>query len=192
MKPYLLVVSALKLFSLDPSHGTFISTLHGSFPHRVHFSSAAKPVVRRLVVAKTARESEGVFSASCALPSHTNLLWGSDQNAGYITQEIADRLQDRKFSNFGNFRKAFWKAVSRSSHSNEFTPDNQERMASGRAPIAPESQQLQNKSSYVLHHILPLHQDGEVYDPCNLMIVTPRYHEEVLMKDYHFSPTRSS
>lgn len=41
-------------------------------------------------------------------------------------------------------------------------------------------------SSYVLHHKTPIHAGGGVYDLNNLVIVTPRMHQEILDKVYHF------
>ncbi len=190
MKQFLLVILTLSLLPLDLAYGIPRSPWK-PLVHSHSFTVAIQPTLIRLVLAKTAREAEGVSQASCPLTGHSHLLWGTDQNAGLVTQEIADQLQDQKFSNFGMFRQAFWKAVSRSSHTSEFSPQNQDRMATGRAPIAPESQQLAHQRSYVLHHIVPLHQNGAVYDPCNLMIVTPLFHEEVLPRSYHFAPGRN-
>ncbi len=152
-------------------------------PHRVNLNSKfSKPSPE----ARSPRYRPGLVQTSCELPRHRTLLWGTQQNAGFITQEIAILLEERHYKSFNAFRKAFWTAVSRSSHAEEFSLENQRRLEKGCAPIAPLSQQNHAQSLYELHHIQPIRHNGAVYDLCNLMIVTPRYHEEVLLKEYHY------
>ena len=167
--PFSLQTTALKQNS--PSVGYF-STTQNRYPR---WASTPSP-----------RKTPGISQASCGLPTHSTLLWGTAQNAGFVTYEIGRQLEGRKFKNFCKFRKAFWKAVAQSSHIQEFSVENQERMTAGKAPLAPEGQQIKNQLNYELHHIQPIHRKGAVYDPCNLMVVTPRYHEEVLFKSYHY------
>ncbi len=38
---------------------------------------------------------------------------------------------------------------------------------------------------YILHHKTPISQGGGVYDLDNLIVVTPRYHSEILDPTYH-------
>lgn len=59
-------------------------------------------------------------------------------------------------------------------------------MKKGFAPIAHSSQQYKGLKSYVLHHSTPIHAGGGVYDMSNISIVTPRMHQEILEKGYHF------
>jgi hypothetical protein len=54
------------------------------------------------------------------------------------------------------------------------------------APIAHSSQQVGGNVSYVLHHVLPIQHGGGVYDMSNLIVVTPRFHLDVLARDFHF------
>lgn len=59
-------------------------------------------------------------------------------------------------------------------------------MRSGKAPIASKTQWDGKNKSYVLHHKTPIQHGGGVYDMNNIIIVTPRYHKEVLDKSYHY------
>jgi hypothetical protein len=59
-------------------------------------------------------------------------------------------------------------------------------MSTGLAPIALENQWLGENKSYVLHHKTPIQQGGGVYDLNNLVVVTPRYHKEILDPAYHY------
>lgn len=47
-------------------------------------------------------------------------------------------------------------------------------------------QWLGGQKSYILHHKTPIHQGGAVYDVDNILIVTPRYHKDILTSLYHF------
>jgi hypothetical protein len=59
-------------------------------------------------------------------------------------------------------------------------------MRKGLAPVAPRSQHYGKHRSYVLHHRTPVARGGSRYDPDNIMVVSPRYHQEVLDGSYHF------
>lgn len=56
----------------------------------------------------------------------------------------------------------------------------------GKAPTARVGQWHGKIKSYNLHHKRPIHQGGRVYDFNNIVIVTPRYHKEILNKEYHY------
>ena len=191
MTNLLCIATAFKLAQIIPIVSTHpCQNLLQPLP-RARESTPTEVTSRPIFDKCSRRNSTGVSRASCALPTHSTLLWGTDQNAGYITREISASLEGRKFNDFGKFRKALWKSVARSGHLGEFSLENQERMQLGRAPLAPESQQRGDRVFYEIHHITPLHQGGATYDPCNLMIVTPRYHEEVLTKEFHFVSDKS-
>lgn len=68
----------------------------------------------------------------------------------------------------------------------QFDARDQYRMKQGWAPNAPKSQEVGKVTTYQIHHKTPIHDGGEVYDIDNLVIVTPRYHKEVLDPAYHF------
>ncbi|UZQ50422.1 hypothetical protein [Clostridium kluyveri] len=112
---------------------------------------------------------------------------GSNGNIGLVPKEVADNLGGREFSNFDEFRKAFWKEYSNSSYASEFSKSNIKRMSQGLAPKAPASQQYGKISSYVLHHKNPIYNGGGVYDLDNIVISSPRMHQEILDKGFHFN-----
>lgn len=58
-------------------------------------------------------------------------------------------------------------------------------MKKGIAPRALQEQWSRKVYGYQLHHIKPIHDRGGIYDLDNIMIVTPRYHNEILDPKYH-------
>jgi hypothetical protein len=139
------------------------------------------------------RNSPGVALISRELSEPKRMMRGTERNAGLVPGSVAQKLSDRQFLNFDDFRAAFWKSVADSHHAAEFPSpshepriDNLARMRRGAAPVAPESQQMPGMTSYQLHHIQPIRVGGSVYDMSNLMIATPRFHAEVLDRTYHY------
>ena len=116
----------------------------------------------------------------------SHMMKGTHGNIGVIPKEIADKLNGKSFNNFDEFRKAFWKEVANSSYANEFSKSNITRMSNGYAPKVAKSQQYGKLGSYVIHHKIPIHAGGDVYNLDNMVIVTPRMHQEILDKQYHF------
>ncbi|MFF9135895.1 RHS repeat-associated core domain-containing protein [Streptomyces sp. NPDC014806] len=113
-------------------------------------------------------------------------LRGNSGNAGKIPGQVAKRLAGREFTSFGEFRKAFWQEVAGVPElANQFSPSNRTLMAKGKAPIVPKGQEIGKNNRYNLHHITPIQHGGGVYDLDNLIVVTPRYHDEVLDPTYH-------
>ena len=132
------------------------------------------------------RNQAGIASGSGSVADG---IWlrGTNGNAGVFPQQIADQLSGQSFNSFQDFRQAFWQAVASDPDlSAQFSSSNLSRMSQGLAPYAPSSQQVGGSMSYILHHIEPLQYGGELYGMNNLMIVTPRYHIEVLDPNYHF------
>jgi hypothetical protein len=114
-------------------------------------------------------------------------LKGSEGNVGIVPKQIADKLRGKKFSSFDKLRNEFWLAISQESIlADQFSKSNITRMSGGLAPIALENQWLGENKSYVLHHKTPIQQGGGVYDLNNLVVVTPRYHKEILDPAYHY------
>ncbi|MFC3408998.1 hypothetical protein ACFSUJ_12510 [Streptomyces lusitanus] len=113
-------------------------------------------------------------------------LKGTHGSAGKIPGQIARQLQGKHFKNFRDFREAFWMAVSADPGlAGGFSKANRTRMAAGRAPFVVKQQAVGKNNKYVLHHVTPIQRGGGVYDLDNLIVVTPRYHAEVLDPDYH-------
>ena len=132
------------------------------------------------------RNSPGTASASQGLFDSQKLLRGTSGNAGLVPKEIGDRLANRQFNSFDDFRKAFWIEVGNSRYAADFSADNISKMREGKSPFTVSGQNHDGRKRYELHHIQPINQGGSVYDMSNLMIVTPRFHAEVLDRKYHY------
>jgi|GEM_PF-1881201 len=114
-------------------------------------------------------------------------LKGSARNAGFFPKSIADKLKNIDFKDFNEFRQTFWKTVADEPNIlGQFDSQSVQRMQNGFAPFTEATQQLGGQKNYILHHITPINQGGAVYDMSNLMIVTPRYHKEILDPAYHY------
>lgn len=122
------------------------------------------------------RNSPGIVKGS-NLKAIDKMMRGSHGNVGIISKEVGDQLKGKRYNNFDNFRKDFWKAVANSKYKDEFGASNISRMSQGLAPIVSKSQQYGKVKSYILHHKTPIHDGGGVYDLDNLIIVTPKMHQ---------------
>ncbi|MFD3336671.1 RHS repeat-associated core domain-containing protein [Streptomyces sp. NPDC058700] len=150
------------------------------FAHRPNSISPAK-------TATQLRNSPGAVTGGAKLAAiNGKWLKGSNGNAGKIPGQVARALQGREFKSFDDFREAFWTQVSATpSIASQFSKSNQTLMSGGRAPIVTSNQSVGKNNRYVLHHVKPIQHGGGVYDLDNLMVVTPRYHAEVLDPTYH-------
>ena len=133
------------------------------------------------------RKISGVATGGENLSNPIKSMRGSNGNIGLVPKEVADNLRGREFNSFDDFRNAFWQEYSTSSYASEFSKANIKRMSQGLAPKAPASQQYKNISSYVLHHKNPIYNGGGVYDLDNIIISSPRMHQEILDKGFHFN-----
>jgi hypothetical protein len=96
-------------------------------------------------------------------------------------------LQGQEFKSFDHFRAAFWEEVSKHPElAGQFKKSGQTAMAEGKAPFVAANQAVPGQGRYVLHHVQPIGRGGGVYDLDNLVVVTPRYHKEILDGGYHF------
>ena len=104
-------------------------------------------------------------------------LKGTAGNAGKVPAQIAEKLNGKQFADFNKFREAFWQEVAADPVlSKQFSPSNQSRMASGRAPVALDTQQVGGRKRYELDHAEELQHGGNVYDMNNIIIRTPYNH----------------
>ncbi|WBW96132.1 hypothetical protein [Oceanirhabdus sp. W0125-5] len=133
------------------------------------------------------RKIAGIVSGGENLSNPIRAMRGSGGNIGVVPKEVADNLRGREFSNFDAFRKAFWEEYSKSSYASKFSKSNIKRMSNGLAPKVIPSQQYGKHTSYVLHHKNPIHNGGGVYDLDNIIISSPRMHQEILDKGFHFN-----
>ncbi|WP_242865279.1 hypothetical protein [Clostridium sp. ATCC 25772] len=133
------------------------------------------------------RKVSGIASGGENLSNPLKSMRGSNGNIGLVPKEVANNLMGREFSNFDEFRKTFWEEYSNSSYASEFSKSNIKRMSQGLAPKASASQQYGKISSYILHHKNPIYNGGGVYDLDNIIISSPRMHQEILDKGFHFN-----
>lgn len=112
---------------------------------------------------------------------------GTHGNLGVIPKEIGEKLAGKEYASFDKFREAFWKEIGNSKYANEFSAGNITLMKNGKAPFTVPEQAHGKLNKYVLHHKTPIHDGGGVYDLSNLAIVTPKLHQEILDKAYHFN-----
>ncbi|EGJ2085142.1 colicin [Escherichia coli] len=104
---------------------------------------------------------------------------GKDSGAP-IPDRIADKLRDKEFKNFDDFRRNFWEEVSKDPElSKQFNPGNKKRLSQGLAPRARNKDTVGGRRSFELHHDKPISQDGGVYDMDNLRITTPKRHIDI-------------
>jgi len=110
-------------------------------------------------------------------------IWLSDANMGNgspIPSQIADRLRGQTFTDFDQFRKAFWLEVSREPVLLEqFISNNRASMRKGNAPYTRTSDSVGKRERYEIHHIQPISQGGKVYDIDNMGITTPKHHIKI-------------
>ncbi|QRK12842.1 hypothetical protein JQX13_24100 [Archangium violaceum] len=137
--------------------------------------------------AKELRKLPGTATVSRPRADLDRMIRGTHGNAGLVPKDVASKLEGRTFQSFDDFRGEFWKAVSETRYASEFSASNQTLMRSGYAPYVVEGQQLGEWAVYELHHMESIHQGGSVYDLSNLMITTPRFHQDVLDRTYHYS-----
>nr|WP_036773418.1 HNH endonuclease signature motif containing protein [Photorhabdus australis] len=98
-----------------------------------------------------------------------------------IPSQIADKLRGRRFNNFDDFRKAFWKEVGNDPELiKDFSDVNKRRIKElGYAPFSIPTEQVGGKKKFDIHHVKPIKSGGSVYDIDNLRVVTPKKHIEL-------------
>lgn len=108
-----------------------------------------------------------------------------------MPSSVRGTLSGRSFNSWEEFRGEFWKAVASDPElAKGFNAGNQSLMRSGRAPFVKDTQQYGGRERYELHHVVPRSRGGGTYDLDNLVVVTPRYHAEVLSPSYHYGGRR--
>ncbi|OAI50589.1 hypothetical protein AYO37_00190 [Opitutia bacterium SCGC AG-212-L18] len=114
---------------------------------------------------------------------------GTHANAAKVPGQIAEKLRGQQFRSWDHFRESFWKEVANDPVlSKNFKIDDVLLMKNkGTAPRASETQWENSIRGYQIHHKNPIHNGGNVYDMDNLLIVTPRYHREILSPNFHYN-----
>ncbi|WP_043198001.1 S-type pyocin domain-containing protein [Pseudomonas putida] len=133
-----------------------------------------------LVVFKSPRYEPGIATGQ---GSHTNGVWLGEAarlTGAAIPTQIADVLRDREFRDFDAFRSTFWKAVAETSElSSQFNIVNRNLMSKGHAPKARDQDHYKGHATFILHHVIPISENGAVYDIDNLRVVTPAAHNSI-------------
>jgi RHS repeat-associated protein len=134
------------------------------------------------------RNNPGVAIGNGVSLNGEPMMRGTDNNIGLVPSTVAEKLRGKVFGNFDQFRRDFWKAVANDPEaSKNFTKEDMAvAKRDGTAPAVSKSQELGLRDSYELHHIQPIHAGGGVYNMDNILIVTPRYHKEILSPAYHY------
>ncbi|UDN34922.1 colicin-like bacteriocin tRNase domain-containing protein [Proteus sp. NMG38-2] len=97
-----------------------------------------------------------------------------------IPDRIADKLRDKKFNNFDDFRKQFWEEVSKDPELlKQFSKSNQTLIKNGNAPYPIPEEQVGGRETFELHHVKPIIEDGGVYDMDNIHVITPKRHIDI-------------
>ena len=133
-----------------------------------------------LVVFKSPRYEPGTASGQ---GSQTNGIWLGEATrltGAAIPKQIADALRGREFRDFDAFRSAFWKAVGETPElSSQFNIANRDLMSKGHAPKARDKDHYKGHATFILHHVIPISENGAVYDIENLRVVTPAAHNHI-------------
>lgn len=151
--------------------------------------SAVPAVNSERVVARNSSAGLHLYDSggSFVAPSASPWLRGTAGNAGRVPDSVRAALDGQSFSSRADFRAAFWRAAGDDpALASQFSPSNVTLMQSGRAPIAPSSQHFGGRTRYELHHVTPVSRGGAEFDLDNIVVVTPRYHQDVLSTSYHY------
>ncbi|EDA0344164.1 colicin [Escherichia coli] len=97
-----------------------------------------------------------------------------------VPDRIANKLRDKEFKSFDDFRKKFWEEVSKDPElSKQFSRNNNDRMKVGKAPKTRTQDVSGKRTSFELHHEKLISQNGGVYDMDNISVVTPKRHIDI-------------
>lgn len=134
-----------------------------------------------LVVFKSPRYEAGTPVGQGAQVTDTWRTQAASLEGAPIPALIADQLRGIEFNNFDAFRRRLWKAVANDPElSKQFSPQDLRRMRKhGYAPWADKADEHKSKRSYEIHHVIPISMQGGVYDMDNLIIVTPKSHNQI-------------
>jgi hypothetical protein len=148
------------------------------------------PVRLELPYVESGRSVSGTAMMGSELSNPPVLMRGTHHSAGKVPLEVAEKMNGKTFESFDAFRKAFWKTMADSSYAKEFGEASISDMRKGIAPRVHDSQWLGKRRSLELHHRTPIQDGGAVYDLSNILVVTPRYHLEVLERATHYGASK--
>ncbi|HDS1699756.1 MULTISPECIES: S-type pyocin domain-containing protein [unclassified Pseudomonas] len=134
-----------------------------------------------LVVFKSPRYEAGTSTGNGAQVTDTWRKSAASLEGAPIPAQIADLLRDREYRSFNAFRRQFWKAVANDPElSKQFSPQDIRRIRKhGYSPWVDRDDKYMSKRSHEIHHVVPISEQGGVYDMDNLIILTPKAHNHI-------------
>ncbi|MBC3483968.1 S-type pyocin domain-containing protein [Pseudomonas capeferrum] len=134
-----------------------------------------------LVVFKSPRYEAGTSTGNGTQVSDTWRKSAASLEGAPIPAQIADLLRGKEYRTFDAFRRQFWKAVANDPElSKQFSPQDIRRMRKhGYSPWVDKGDKYMSKRSHEIHHVVPISEQGGVYDMDNLIILTPKAHNHI-------------
>ncbi|WP_232968867.1 S-type pyocin domain-containing protein [Pseudomonas putida] len=122
-----------------------------------------------LVLFKSPRYEAGTSTGNGAQVTDTWRKSAASLEGAPIPAQIADLLRDREYRSFNAFRRQFWKAVANDPElSKQFSPQDIRRMRKhGYSPWVDRDDKYMSKRSHEIHHVVPISEQGGVYDMDN-------------------------
>jgi hypothetical protein len=157
------------------------STALGDFENQTRDLLDAAERIRQKKILEGDRYIPGIGSGT---GSKIEGRWLFEIPEAFVPTQVADMLRGTKFSDFNEYRQAFWRSVLRVPElAEQFSPQNRALMAKGQPPRAPESEHSPLGNMYHLHHVKRIGDKGDVYNADNIRVVTPKRHYEI-----HYGP----
>ena len=130
---------------------------------------------------KESKRNKPVKATGKGKPVNNKWLNNAGKDLGSpVPDRIANKLRDKEFKSFDDFRKKFWEEVSKDPElSKQFSRNNNDRMKVGKAPKTRTQDVSGKRTSFELHHEKPISQNGGVYDMDNISVVTPKRHIDI-------------
>ncbi|CRY83679.1 colicin-like bacteriocin tRNase domain-containing protein [Yersinia intermedia] len=158
----------------------FLALEEGDFHDYIIWFPAASGLEPVYIYLKTPRDEPGEVTGR---GQQVAGVWLAEAGKGLgapIPVQIADKLRGRKFSSFGEFRRALWLEISKDpTLSEQFKSGNLGNIKNGKAPSPRESEQVGGRVKHELHHVKPISKGGAVYDIDNIRVLTPKRHIKI-------------
>ncbi|KHS78603.1 type VI secretion system PAAR protein [Pectobacterium brasiliense] len=131
------------------------------------------------VYLQSARDKPGTVTGKGEVLSDEG-KWLESASSGLgapVPAQVADKLIEKKFERFDDFREAFWLAVAECPELMvQFGRNNISRMKKGLSPRTITTEQAGKRRSFELHHVELVSEGGDVYNVDNIRVTTPKNH----------------
>lgn len=179
--------------TVNNNHTFFVKESGGKYGVWVHNSNVC--YLPAPMTAQQRRNSAGkAFSSTKLVELKMGASLFKGGNSAPVPKQVADKLSCRSFSNFNEFRSAFWKEMANDlAVAKNFNSANITRMKQGLAPITPTSQHNGDNKSYELDHNIEIQDGGTIYNLDNIIIRTPLDHAKkntTKTNHYHTKTTK--